>query len=387
MYTALHLACRKGDVAIVKQLLSCVGIGSHIKNMEGKTALESSTNEQVHQVFQDMCLRHDEASPPSFTPPKPQPQPATARPTTTTTMGSSKEVVPKALNEGGDTINNNNIRKQERDCWEIEARQMKNEITELKARVTQLEEENAKNLNLLHEERKQHEMQIKEMKRIYEERDTDNQQRFREHNSEMELQRLQEKTVSDMTAKNKELMELEAYIKTLEEESAKNLKSEVPSVKMPKSGAQVTELMRVQRASLSAPEIAEVDRLCDDVGDYPVVECLSRKLAITSALRSEPKMNNVHRACVGLFCLVVESCLSLLEIDRPSFSAIDKVLMTCAEIVFTNSGPDLTNNSNNNTPTTDDDVTGHISRCLANIAAAFPDHRNHTEPTTATSSS
>ncbi|KAH3763034.1 serine threonine protein kinase [Pelomyxa schiedti] len=169
------------------------------------------------------------------------------------------------------------------------------------------------------------------------------------------------------------------------------LQGEVPSVKMPKSGAQVTEYMRVQRESLSAPEIAEVDRICDDVGDYPVVECLSRKIAIISALRSEPKMNsNVHRACVGLFSLVVESCLSILEIDRPSFSAIDKVLMTCAEMVFTNSRrPDLTN-THNNTPTSEDndDVTGHISRCLANIAAAaFPGHSNRTEPTTATSSS
>ncbi|KAH3759433.1 Serine/threonine-protein kinase STY46 [Pelomyxa schiedti] len=174
------------------------------------------------------------------------------------------------------------------------------------------------------------------------------------------------------------------------------LQGEVPSVKMPKSGAQVTEFMRVQRATLSAPENAEVDRICDDVGEYPVVECLSRKIAIISALRSEPKMNNnVHRACVGLFSLVVESCLSILEIDRPSFPAIDKVLMTCAEMVFTNSGrPDLTNtntNNNHNTPTSEDndDVTGHISRCLANIAAAaFPGHSNRTEePTTASSSS
>ncbi|KAH3723069.1 protein kinase [Pelomyxa schiedti] len=173
------------------------------------------------------------------------------------------------------------------------------------------------------------------------------------------------------------------------------LQGEVPPVKMPKSAAQVTEFMRAQRASLSAPEIAELDRLCDDVGDYPVVECLSRKIAIISALRSQPKMINVHRACVGLFSVVVESCLSLLEIDRPSFPAIDKVLVTCAEIVFTNSSPDpstatttaaTTSTVTNNTPTTDDDVTGHITRCLANIAAAFPDHRNHTEPT-ATSSS
>ncbi|KAH3732212.1 Protein tyrosine and serine/threonine kinase [Pelomyxa schiedti] len=145
-------------------------------------------------------------------------------------MGTRK-VLPRALDEGGDTINN--IRKQERDCWEFKARPMKNEITELKARITQLEEENTKNLNLLHEETKQHataQQRIKEMKRIYEERETDNQQRFHElqqqwkNNSEMELQRLQEKTVSDMSAKNKELKELEAHITTLEEESVKNLK-------------------------------------------------------------------------------------------------------------------------------------------------------------------
>ncbi|KAH3762828.1 hypothetical protein Pelo_5324 [Pelomyxa schiedti] len=171
------------------------------------------------------------------------------------------------------------------------------------------------------------------------------------------------------------------------------LQGEVPSVKMPKSGAQVAELMRVQQASLSAPEIAEVDRICDDAGDYAVVECLSRKIAITSALRDSPKMNNVHRACVGLFRLVVESCLSLLEADRPSFPTIDKVLMACAEIVFS-SGPGLSTTTtstvtddSNNTPITDNDVTGHIRRCLANIAASFPGRRNHTGPTTATSSS
>ncbi|KAH3765368.1 hypothetical protein Pelo_2769 [Pelomyxa schiedti] len=165
------------------------------------------------------------------------------------------------------------------------------------------------------------------------------------------------------------------------------LQGEVPPVNMPKSAAQVTEFMRVQRASISAPEIAELDRLCDDVGDYPVVECLSRKIAIISALRSQPKMNNVPRACVGLFSVVVESCLSLLEIDRPSFSAIDKVFATCAEIVFTNSRPDpstaATSTVTNNTPATDYDVTGHVARCLANIAAAF---HNHTQPTAMSSS-
>ncbi|KAH3714358.1 hypothetical protein Pelo_19132, partial [Pelomyxa schiedti] len=168
MYTALHLACRQGNVTIVEQLLSCVGIGSHIKNKKGKTALESSENDKVRQVFQAVCpattssttqavtspetaqqQRQSHLSPPSApnktspsspTPPKPHPPPTTAR--RITTMGTSK-VLPRALDEGGDTINNN-IRKQERDCWEFKARQLKNEITELKARITQLEEENTK---------------------------------------------------------------------------------------------------------------------------------------------------------------------------------------------------------------------------------------------------
>ncbi|KAH3759180.1 hypothetical protein Pelo_9009 [Pelomyxa schiedti] len=246
MYTTLHLACREGNVAIAKQLLSCVAISTHIKNKEGKTALDSSKNDQVRQAVCPVTTSAitqavtspktsqqqphprppsttNDPSPSSFTPPKPQPQTATVEATArpTTTMATSK-VLPKALDEGDD-----------RDCSEIEVKQLKNDITELKARITQLEEENTNNLNLLHEERKQHattQQRIKEMKRIYEERETDNQQRFRElqqqwkHNSDMELQSLQEKTVSDMTAKNKELMELEAHITTLEEESAMNLK-------------------------------------------------------------------------------------------------------------------------------------------------------------------
>ncbi|KAH3743826.1 Protein tyrosine and serine/threonine kinase [Pelomyxa schiedti] len=162
---------------------------------------------------------------------------------------------------------------------------------------------------------------------------------------------------------------------------------EVPSVTMPKSSAQVAEFMRLKRASLSPQEITEVDRLCDDIGDIPIAECLGRKITIISALHSEPKMNNVHRACVGLFSLIVESCLSILEMDRPSFPTIDKVLMTCAEIVFTNSRPSPTTTTTSTTTTSDSDVIGHITRCLANIAAtSFPD-RNHTEPTSAMSSS
>ncbi|KAH3722666.1 mitogen-activated protein kinase kinase kinase 3 [Pelomyxa schiedti] len=76
------------------------------------------------------------------------------------------------------------------------------------------------------------------------------------------------------------------------------LQGAIPEVTLPKSTDKISEFMRLQRSSLSSPEIAEVDRLCSDIGDIPVAECLSRRIAIISALRSDPKMNNknVHRA-------------------------------------------------------------------------------------------
>ncbi|KAH3766584.1 TKL/DRK protein kinase [Pelomyxa schiedti] len=182
------------------------------------------------------------------------------------------------------------------------------------------------------------------------------------------------------------------------------LQGAIPEVTLPKSTDKISEFMRLQRSSLSSPEIAEVNRLCDDVGDIPVAECLSRRIAIISALRSDPKMNNnnVHRACVGLFSLVVESCLSILETDRPSFPAIEKIMMTCAELIFTTTtssgggstptiitntaaattttSPGHTRNIDTNTTTasattavTTSTPTGgqHIAACLAGLAASF----------------
>ncbi|KAH3759293.1 Serine/threonine-protein kinase, active site [Pelomyxa schiedti] len=699
MYTALHLACRKGNVVIVRQLLSCVGINTHIKNKTGKTALECCwKNEAVQKLFQAMCPATSTIpqilSPPETPPQEQQPQPPSASdntsslsstsPQPTTTTAATTPNTSKALEEGGDIINNNFVEKQERDSGEITAKQQINEITELKARITQLEDENVKNLNLLHDERKSREVdkqRFQEMKQFYEERETDNKQRFRdlrhytnhvishveqgeggtwcnilsenyddnnnncckrsqiridfedlpsfdeivcafcplqmavkiiisrkfgveptqqviftadpENNNSEELLTDSSRTLEDIQQQqqdnnsNTNVVQIKVRIKsttTIQEKDLKVvstlgvgsygtvfkcsflhnaatssssssettsfvavkalheiiksesnitrfqqealissrlrhpnivrclgtcitstgslwivselmelslrqllhhkdltfmevvavssgiakgmsalhrrnimhrdlssnnvlldshgtpkitdfgvsraiqnqigcgwskpaptgsftngagtpiylppqmhtghyriqgdmwefsvllselLQREVPSVNTPKSSAQVTEFMRLQRASLSPPEIAEVDWLCDDVGDIPVAECLGRRIAIISALRCDPKMNNnnVPRACVGLFSLVVESCLSILEIDRPSFPAIDKVLMTCAEIVFTNSRPATTTGTATTTNNTNE-VTGHITRCLANIAASFSDHRS-----------
>ncbi|KAH3759292.1 serine/threonine-protein kinase STY17 [Pelomyxa schiedti] len=155
------------------------------------------------------------------------------------------------------------------------------------------------------------------------------------------------------------------------------LQGTAPAAAVPRAAIQVHEFLMAQRASLSPPEVAELDRICRDpeAGDFPVAECLSRRIAIISALRSEPKMNNVNRVCVGQFSLVVESCLSILESNRPSFPVIEHMLMTCAEIAFTDC------RAINTTPNTgtDDDVATHITTCLANLVASFPEMKQFYE--------
>ncbi|KAH3763637.1 serine threonine protein kinase [Pelomyxa schiedti] len=175
------------------------------------------------------------------------------------------------------------------------------------------------------------------------------------------------------------------------------LRGTTPDTIVPKAATQILEFIRVQRTRLSPTEIAEVDRLCTDAGDYPVVECLIRRNAIIEALRLDQELNNTHPACVGQFSLVVESCLSILEINRPSFPVIERMLMTCAEIVFANSRNTTTAttaaNTTANAPMIDNrDVAAHITTCLANMAASFPGRRNnnlHTSssPSSTTSSS
>ncbi|KAH3761421.1 ATP binding protein [Pelomyxa schiedti] len=166
-----------------------------------------------------------------------------------------------------------------------------------------------------------------------------------------------------------------------------------PEVSPLKSASAVTQFLEVQRTSLSSSEVAELNRLCQsDPGELVVVECLSRRNAIISSLRSDPKLNIIHPACVAQFSLVVESCLSILESNRPSFPAIERMLMTCAGILFEGSttttqsastaatAPSATTISDNR------DLAARIAGCLEEMAASFPCHLNPSSTTTAASS-
>ncbi|KAH3732520.1 serine/threonine protein kinase [Pelomyxa schiedti] len=140
------------------------------------------------------------------------------------------------------------------------------------------------------------------------------------------------------------------------------LKGSIPDSDLPRGLAKVIQFISEQCAFLSGLDVAEVNRLCQDpeVGEMAVAECLGRRKAILDKLWSEPKFANIPGACVRLFSLVVDNCLSVLENNRPPFSAIEKQLMTCAQLVFC--------------PWADDDrVDECVTKCLADLAASsFP---------------
>ncbi|KAH3761413.1 hypothetical protein Pelo_6812 [Pelomyxa schiedti] len=192
-FTALHLACRNGKVQIVRQILSSAGVDTHIKNKDGETALECSTSDEVRQLFQAMCpatpttiartvstpKTPQQQQPPQPQPPSaankppssssynsPQPTMTATKPTTTPNTIRTSQVISKALEGGYDagSSSNNVVEKRERDFWEMTAKQKNDEITELKARITQLED-------LLHDERKCRQVEeqtYNEMKQFYE---------------------------------------------------------------------------------------------------------------------------------------------------------------------------------------------------------------------------
>lgn len=135
------------------------------------------------------------------------------------------------------------------------------------------------------------------------------------------------------------------------------------------SAEQIADFMRDLRHSLSPLDVTEVTRLCKETegGNIPIAECLIRRNRMLEALKCEPKFcANIHPTCVRLFCLVVESCLSILECNRPPFRAIEKEIMTCAQLVF-GSWYD------------DDHVESCVARCLAAMVASLsPSHHGTT---------
>ncbi|KAH3758517.1 hypothetical protein Pelo_9702 [Pelomyxa schiedti] len=177
------------------------------------------------------------------------------------------------------------------------------------------------------------------------------------------------------------------------------LQGTIPEVTLPKSFAKMGEFMKLQRSPLPSPEIAGSFLPTNKTSPHKTRKLTGFvKTLETCPLRSASAMKNVHRACIDLFSVAVESCLSILEINRPSFPANEKILITCAEIVFTTARPTrTTTNPTTSTSTTvpplrspsrqhpsstttepaggtDNDVTGHITACLAGIVASFPDH-------------
>ncbi|KAH3756717.1 TKL protein kinase [Pelomyxa schiedti] len=140
----------------------------------------------------------------------------------------------------------------------------------------------------------------------------------------------------------------------------------------PRTLADIKRFLEVQKSSLSPEDCAELDQLCanTDVGEGIVVEFLNRRnscLRATSKLDS--KFPNLHPICSQLVALIVKSCLSIRECNRPPFSVIEKLLYSCASIVFspTVSAP----------TTTDDEIALAINKCLSSLAFSFSHSHHH----------
>lgn len=57
----LHLAVEKGDISIIKKLLSYKGIDVNIKDSLGKKPIEYTNDEQIIQLFNQFTLNSEVA--------------------------------------------------------------------------------------------------------------------------------------------------------------------------------------------------------------------------------------------------------------------------------------------------------------------------------------
>ncbi|KAH3722554.1 hypothetical protein Pelo_18740 [Pelomyxa schiedti] len=178
--TALHAACETGFAEGVRALLQVSGINANRVNREGETPLDVAKRRNLTDIC-NLLKAHNtrmlQSSKPTSPPPHPQLQTPPAAATTTTTTTTTAETatmtrtrtrttsnvqfravgitIGSSSNDDGKQGISSETRKKSLNFQEITGTQVQKEITELNARITQLEEENAK-LKLLNDETQLH---------------------------------------------------------------------------------------------------------------------------------------------------------------------------------------------------------------------------------------
>ncbi|KAH3762769.1 hypothetical protein Pelo_5382 [Pelomyxa schiedti] len=111
--------------------------------------------------------------------------------------------------------------------------------------------------------------------------------------------------------------------------------------------AKQTMFLMEQEKSLPVPDVAEVNRLCHEATESTVAHCLSRRTACINVVKNlvhspnslflslvaPPNANLAAVIALGtapdLLLLIVQSCLSICEINRVPFTVIMQVLHCC----------------------------------------------------------
>ncbi|KAH3758472.1 hypothetical protein Pelo_9724 [Pelomyxa schiedti] len=119
-------------------------------------------------------------------------------------------------------------------------------------------------------------------------------------------------------------------------------------------------------STLSPPDLAEVRRLCSEAGESAIAHCLSRRKAALDAVKyfthspESPLFTSCGTALPetagDLVFIVVQSCLSILERNRLSFSVIVRLLYCCCAVILS---PNCA---------TQDQVDENITRWLSSLA-------------------
>ncbi|KAH3766687.1 Serine/threonine-protein kinase STY46 [Pelomyxa schiedti] len=129
----------------------------------------------------------------------------------------------------------------------------------------------------------------------------------------------------------------------------------------------VTKFINQQKQSLLPPDIVELDRIIDEAGEMSVAHCLSRRNACFDAVSrymNSSGCSGMPQVCTRLLSLMVQSCLSITEKERPTFKMTADLLFCCATILFSDSP--IT------TPLILDGIESNIALCLRSLSPFIP---------------
>ncbi|KAH3766251.1 small GTP-binding protein [Pelomyxa schiedti] len=130
------------------------------------------------------------------------------------------------------------------------------------------------------------------------------------------------------------------------------------AVNVRRTTTQIISFLDQQQRQSTPIEAAEIERLCGEISDIVVVECLDRKNACLKATASflSEFGTAFPQTCCQILETINQSCLSILESQRPPFTVIENMLYACSTFLFATH------------LATPDEIDAAISSCLQSLS-------------------